>query len=84
MNSSPGRFRVIDQKLGRRFDRRQKPRQARIVQGRGIGDIDQLVIGRHTFLFDVKGAPRPLDDIHLIQLEIAESANHRVDLAGNE
>ena len=49
-----------------------------------MGHDDQLVIGRHALFLQIEGAARMADDVHLVQLEIAEGADHSIDLPGNQ
>ena len=62
----------------------RKRRSSRALQAVAVGDVDQLVIGRHALLLGKEGAARAADEIHLVELEIAEGADHRVDLARDQ
>src|SRR3546814_5226455 len=62
----------------------EEPGQPRVAHPIAVGDVDQLVVGRHAVLLDIEGAPGPPDDVHLVQLEVAVGTDHRIDLAGDQ
>src|SRR3546814_1231275 len=53
-------------------------------QGRGMGDVDQLVVGRHAFFLGIEATPGKAFQFKLIELEVAEGADDRVDLARHQ
>ena len=80
----PAFIRVINQELGAFFDGVKEFSKVGIAKGGFVGDEDQLVIRRHTFFFRIKSLSRLIDDVHLVQFEISESPDNRIDLAGND
>src|SRR3546814_158908 len=55
-----------------------------LIHGLSVGDVDQLVVGRHAFFLGIEATPGKAFQFKLIELEIAEGADHRVDLARHQ
>ena len=75
---------VVDKILHAVFQGIDKAAETRITKGLVVRHENELVIGRHTIFFNEKGpAGQPFDG-HLIQLEIPEGPDNRIDLPGQQ
>ena len=75
---------MVQDELGRQLGRRKEAADRVPVHAVGVGDIDQLVIARHAFLLHREAAAGAALDLHLVQLEVAIGADHRVDLSRHQ
>ena len=71
---------MIDEKLNPFFQSIHEFFELGFADSMGVGDEDQLIIGRNTVLFHKKCAARPSFKIHLVELEISKCTDHRIGL----
>ena len=75
---------MVGQPERRLLDGVEEAGEARVVHLVVLGDEDELVVDRNAVLFRVEGDARPVLDVELVQLEIAERADHRIDRASHQ
>ena len=80
----PALIRVIDQERHGILNCVEKPPITGIVCLVLFGDDDQFVIGRYALFFRVKCPAGTFDDVHLVELEITEGADHSIDFPRNQ
>jgi hypothetical protein len=75
---------MVDEVERAALDRVDEAAQLRIGRAVARGHEDQLVEGRHAMFLDVEAPAGPAFQRHLVELEIAIGADHRVDLARHQ